>query len=137
MINYETVNRFIGTDWVYKENDCWSVFCKASRAIFDTEIHELVIPEKSSPRANSDLFLNNSELQEWEEVDKPLAGCAVLFLSRSFKPVHIGLYIEKGNVLHCPGTVRKPGYTCYENLKQLRLMYKKIRFFKYEPNLRN
>lgn len=135
-MNLSAVNQFIGQDWVYLDNDCWSVFCRASIAVFGVKIHELEIPKESSLSQNRRLFEENSTGKEWQKIDKPEPGCAVLFKNRLGKPIHIGLYIQKGNILHCPGMMKKPGRTVYEHINLLKMIYKHIEFYAYIPDNR-
>ena len=136
-MNIDAINSFIGSDWVYKENDCWSVFRDASNAVFGVEIHELEIPETSNPGANSHLFESNSHNPEWEFTESPKPGCAVLFKNIRGHPVHIGLYITDGNVLHCEGGPKRPGRTSYDSLNELKKVYQRIEFYEYLPNNRS
>ena len=48
MIDYSIINDFVGTPWVYKENDCWVVVKKASAAIFGRSIvDQIKFPDRS------------------------------------------------------------------------------------------
>ena len=136
-MNINAVNQFIGKDWVYRDNDCWAVFRNASLAVFGVEIHELEIPNESDPAKNSVLFDDNSKQPEWVKIDNPEPGCAVLFKTRRGIPVHIGLHIINGDVLHCPGTIEKPGRTSYDHITALKKIYRVIEFYRYVPNNRN
>jgi len=133
-MNIEAVNQFIGTPWVYRENDCWAVFKKASKAVFDVDIYDIEIPEKSDMDKNASLFNSGSEDSRWQKVEKPSNGCAVLFKNRRGVPIHIGLHVINGDILHCPGTPKRPFSTMYEHIKTLRLQFPIIEFYEYNDN---
>lgn len=133
-MNYNAVNQFIGTPWVYAENDCWAVVRKASLAVFGVEIHEIEIPDKSDVKANTALFSAHSHRKEWAHIDNPCPGCVALFKNLRGNPVHIGIYIEDGNILHCPGSPKIPGATIYEHIDTLSARYPVIEFYEYNCN---
>ena len=134
-MNEAAVNDFIGADWVYRTNDCWTVFRRASAAVFGHDIPEINgIPAQSSVAANRELFDAGANRPEWRQIDKPVDGCAVLFFTARGRPVHIGLYVTRGNVLHCPGSVRNPGRTSYDRLRELRQIFHELRFYEYLPD---
>lgn len=131
MINYDAVNSFIGSEWKYIENDCFAVFRKASKAVFNRDIKALSLPEISTVKGNSKIFYSEINSNRWEKVITPKAGDAVFFYNGRNIPMHIGLYIEKGNVLHCPGTVSRPERTIYENLSMInRFIYRRYEFYR-------
>lgn len=134
MINFNLINSYIGEPWVYAVNDCWAVFRKASKEIFGVEITEIAIPKESDYKKNMNLFEMHSSGKDWRQIDEPEGGAAVMFYDKRGRPVHIGIYCEGGNVLHCHGSKRLKGATTYENLKDLKKRYKKIEFFKYANN---
>ena len=68
------------------------------------------------------------------QVPEPVAGCAVLFGREQGGPAsHIGLYVERGNVLHCMGSPERPGSTRYDELRVLRRIFKRVEFYTYVP----
>ena len=128
-MNLGAVNRFIGTDWSYGDNDCWAVFCKASHAVFGRYVHAVDIPAASDPEANCALFTDEFQRDRWRRVDEPDHGCAVLCRDSKGNAVHVGLYITDGNVLHCPGSVEHGGHTRYDPLATLRRVYGSVEFY--------
>lgn len=133
-MNIEAVNQFIGTDWEYGTNDCWAVFVKASKAVFNIDLPAVAIPERSSEEANAVLFNLHANRRDWVRIEEPENGCAVLFRDDLGNAVHIGLHVENGNVLHCAGTIDKPGRTSYCKLRRLFGVYHRTEFYKYAPN---
>jgi hypothetical protein len=128
MIDYDIVNNFVGKRWVYIENDCWSVFREASAAIFGRPVVPVKIPPVSCVKKNAELFEHYFNNDLWPIVNSPRPGDAVLFKSRKGYTVHIGLYIEKGNILHCMGTPTIAGQTMYEQLSTVLARYKTVEF---------
>ena len=124
-MNLGAVNRFIGIDWSYPDNDCWAVFCKASGAVFGRYVHAVDMPAVSDPS----LFTDEFQRDRWQRVDEPDHGCAVLCRDHQGNAVHIGLYITDGNVLHCPGSVEHGGATRYDTLRLLRRVYGSVEFY--------
>lgn len=133
-MNYSAINQLIGTAWVYRENDCWAVVRKASIAVFGVEIHEIEIPDISNPEENTKLFNSHSGQPEWSKIEKPEPGSVALFKNRRGNPVHIGIYIEGGNILHCNGSPKIPGATMYEHVDILSNRYPAIEFYEYNGN---
>lgn len=136
-MNIEAVNDFIGADWVYKDNDCWTVVRKASYKVFGVNIHEIEIPEQSNPEINTELFERNTIKSEWIKREKPLPGMVAIFINRRNRPIHIGLCITKKDILHCFGTVKNPGKTVLDSLSMLNKVYPKIEYYEYDPGNRN
>lgn len=136
-MNRSAIKELIGEPWSYPDNHCWAVFKKASRLIFGVEVSDVWTPESWDLESNREIFKGNAGAGCWPEIDKPVAGCAVLFNNRRGDPIHIGLYIEGGNVLHCPGTPQYAETTRYDNLKQLKAIYPSWKFYAYAPDLHN
>ena len=128
------MNQFIGTDWEYGTNDCWSVFVKASKAVFDIDLPDVIIPDKSDASANAVLFKLYAGSSNWQRIKELEPGCAVLFRDDLDNAVHIGLHIEGGNILHCAGSVEKPGRTVYCKLRRLFGVYQNTEFYRYAPD---
>ena len=133
-MNYNAVNALIGTPWVYRHNDCWAIVRKASKAVFGVEINEIKIPDISDPVKNTKLFSTHFSGHEWLKVDAPQPGNVALFKNRKGLPVHIGIYIENGNILHCHGSPKIPGATIYEHIDTLSKRYPVIEFYEYNGN---
>ena len=70
-MNIEAVNQFIGTDWKYGTNDCWSVFVAAQEAIFGVIVEAVKIPETSSEEDNAALFDWHSKTKKWHTQKLP------------------------------------------------------------------
>ena len=133
-MNYDTINSFIGKPWVYGSNDCWAVFRKASKAIFNIDVNEVEIPESPDQEKNKSLFMDEVSRPYWVLTDNPTAGCAAFFYDKSGNIVHIGLYLGNGNILHCYGIPEKGGSTKIDKEKVLARAYSKIEYYEYIPN---
>ncbi len=103
---------YIGTPWTRDGNDCWQFFRRVQaerfgRVIpaFDMASHRAVVCARA--------VAENPERANWQPVDRPQEGDAVL-MAHASHPSHIGLWIDVdgGGVLHCsngPGVVfQKP-----------------------------
>lgn len=136
MIDYDLVNSFVGKPWVYKEHDCWTVLKQASKELFDIEINDVVdLPDFEDNQATSELIKQHSEYPFWEQVENPKSGDMIVFYDRSDHPIHVGLYIEKWNILHCMGSQSmKNGRTRYDHITVLKLLYKKFETYRYVDN---
>jgi len=131
MINYDAVNSFIGREWEYMTNDCFAVFKKASKLIFGRDIKSIDLPGTSSIKESIKIFENELSGQYWNRVFSPAPGDAVFFFDKNDHPFHIGLYIENGNVLHCPGSNKNPQKTTYENLRLInRFVYRRFEYYR-------
>lgn len=133
-MNYAAINSFIGKPWIYQKNDCWAVFRKASKAIFGISINEIEIPKHPDLEKNKDLFKREISRDYWRLTDTPKSGCAAFFYDKKGSAVHIGLYVENGDILHCNGQPEKGGSTTLDNIKTLRRLYGKIEYYEYVPN---
>lgn len=103
---------YIGMPWTRDGNDCWQFFRRVQaerfgRVIpaFDMASHRAVVCARA--------VAENPERANWQPVDRPQEGDAVL-MAHASHPSHIGLWIDVdgGGVLHCingPGVVfQKP-----------------------------
>lgn len=134
-MNYDAINALIGSPWVYVENDCYAVVKKALKSVFGVSVPDIALPDVSNPRKNSALFEQQSNSRYWKKVDSPKPGCVVLFYNKHDTPFHCGLYIERGDVLHCWGSPKIQGSTVCENLSKMnKSVYKKYEFYKYAYN---
>ena len=101
---------YIGMPWTRDGNDCWQFFRRVQaerfgRVIpaFDMASHRAVVCARA--------VAENPERANWQPVDRPQEGDAVL-MAHASHPSHIGLWIDVdgGGVLHCingPGVVWK------------------------------
>lgn len=133
MIDYEIVNSFVGKPWIYKENDCWATIKKASLAIFGVEINDIVsLPDDPDDDVTTSIIEEHKEYPCWEQTNKPQGGDVVIMFDRSGDPVHCGLYIEKGNILHCLGSATmKNGKTRYDHISVIKSLYPKFEAYRY------
>jgi hypothetical protein len=136
-MNLDAVNQFIGSEWEYQTNDCLAVFRKASAAVFGVTIPEIRTPPVSDEAVNALLFDQHVQRREWQRVEAPTPGCAALFRDRNGRAVHIGLYVEGGNVLHCPGTPSRPGRTAYDPIRLLRRIFGAVEYYQHVPDNSN
>lgn len=103
MIDYKKLNSFIGIPWEYGNNDCWAIFKRSSKSLFNNEIVEIEVPIEEDLTKTISIFENATKSKKWQRIEVPVPGCAVLFRNKREHPVHIGLYIEKDFVLHSAG----------------------------------
>lgn len=136
-MNLSAVNRFIGLDWRYPDNDCWAVFRDAALTVFGITVHEVSVPPEPDAAANAELFDRHAASPQWQRVEQPGPGCAVLCRDTHGHAVHIGLYIVDDNVLHCLGSPQRAGRTTYDPLRALRRLFPVIEFYRYAPRHRN
>ena len=131
-MNLSKVNQFIGLEWQYPDWDCWQTFIVASEAIFGVTVAPIKIPRQSDP-AEAAVLMDSEALswRKWRQVKDPEPGCAVFCRDRHGTAVHVGLYVEGGNVLHTMGSLDRPGNTSYDELKLLRRLFGTIEFFAY------
>lgn len=136
MIDYEALNKYIGKPWVYIEHDCYAVVKQAAKEFFDINIVDLVeLPSRPNDAKTAETILEQTEKRQWNKVVEPQGGDVVVLFNRQMVPVHVGLYIEKSNVLHCfGGENMKNGRTRYDHLTVLELIYPYSEFYRYENN---
>lgn len=140
MMNFDAVESFIGSRWVYKRNDCWAVAKKASLKIFNKKLPLIPLPDNSNLGDNIDIFYSELNNSKWVKIETPKSGCMALFYAKIngvLSPVHVGIYIVDGNILHCDGSVRKGGCTTYDQVKTLVGKYNKyecVTFHEYSDN---
>lgn len=133
MIDYKKVNSFIGKPWVYIENDCWAVVKQASKAIFGVEILEIVdIPDCPNDICTQLAIADQIKKSRWVRRDSPVGGEVVVMYSATGQPVHVGLYVENGNILHCFGGENvKNGKARYDHISVIKLLYPRLEFYLY------
>lgn len=123
------VSKYIGKPWVYKENDCWSVFKASAKDIFNIDVKEVLIPSSPDFAKNISIFEENANSNDWKKIEKPISGCAVLMRNRRGHPIHIGLHVENNYVLHCDGNINTPGQTKYENIREIKKRYSLLEYY--------
>lgn len=140
MIDFGKVERFIGRPWIYAENDCWAVARKAAKEIFNKDLPLVDLPSVSNLDKNINLFSDHASSKKWDKIDSPESGCMALFyakINNVLSPVHVGIHIIDGNILHCDGSPKRGGSTTYDQIKSLVGKYRKyesVEFYKYANN---
>jgi len=124
MIDYAAVNRYIGEDWDYRRNNCWHVFCRASREIFGNDIPNPQGFGSVYEDGVSEAIAREAAGPKWVRVEGPaLKGGEAVVLGG----VHIGLHVDNGMVLHCC----KSRGTTYDSILLLGKIYKTVEFYRY------
>lgn len=134
LINYDTLTSFIGEPWVYQKNDCWSVFKRAAKSLFGIAVEDVKIPVSEDLSQTIAIFEEGAKSSQWRRMSALEPGCAVLFRNRRGHAIHIGLHIEKGNVLHCSGSRCQKGSTMYENIDDIMRKYGSCEYYEYSNN---
>ena len=136
MIDYDLVNSFIGKKWIYLENDCWAVIKQASKQIFGVEIVDNISFSDKPAKGETALIVNEqTKLPCWMKTDNPKGGDVVVFNDRKNNPVHVGIFIEAKNVLHCMGGHSvKNGKTRYDSINTIKLIYPICETYTYVDN---
>ena len=93
--------QYIGEPYEPQANDCWA-FCRRVWHVhfgFDVPV---VTVAGTNLRAITRAFSYHEERDQWQPVDVPAEGDAVL-LAHSKYPSHVGIWIDAdgGGVLHC------------------------------------
>ena len=133
MINYDVVNRFIGKEWIYLKFDCYALVKQASKEIFGVEIKDQIsFSEEPDLLFNANTFNEQKTKPCWSRVDEPSAGVVAMFYDVNKSPSHIGLMIDKSNVLHCLGGLSIRNGKCrYDEISLISRIYKSIEYYKY------
>ena len=91
-------SKYIGMEWVAGENDCWAFFRKVQADHFGIDVPAVDVNSISRLSCMREFGING-ERENWESVQEPREGDAVL-LGIGRRPSHIGLWAN-GGVLHC------------------------------------
>lgn len=99
-------SQYIGLSWRSCADgpdayDCWNFFRLVQREHYGVSVPTVGFVE--SWREAATLLETHEERQRWQQVERPLDGCAVL-MARTRLPVHIGTWIRANGtegVLHC------------------------------------
>ena len=136
MINYDLVNSFIGKPWVYLESDCWAIVKQASKQIFGVEIIDNISFSDKPVKGETALIVGAQKKRPcWIKTDKPKGGDVVVFNDRKNNPAHVGIMIEKNNILHCLGGPDvKNGKTRYDSINTVKLIYPICEAYTYADN---
>lgn len=132
-MNYNKLQNLIGIPWIYKESDCWAIFKRGLKDIFDVEVSDLILPNKSSVNANIAIFEHELNPPKWIRIEKQKPGCAAVFYDYANRPVHVGLMIDNISVLHSMGA---PGMNTSSRLDKINVilkhrLYSKCEFYDY------
>lgn len=97
---------YLGHTWRAGANgpdswDCWSFFRHVQATHYGRKVSDVCV-DASNIHAVARAFGNHDERENWNEVEAPLDGDAVL-MSHSRYPSHVGIYlaVDGGGVLHC------------------------------------
>lgn len=96
--------QYIGVPWEAGAQgphafDCMGFFrCIQSRH-FGIELPAIVAPDYDDPTRLVSFFGRHQEHFNWQQIDVPVQGCAVIVR----KPLHVGVWLEidGGGVMHC------------------------------------
>ncbi|CTQ53536.1 hypothetical protein LP7551_02060 [Roseibium album] len=79
---------------------CWGAFCAAQEILGRCDLPEFV-PENVTLAARGEALAGHPERDRWQEISKPVTGCAVL-MGRQKLSIHVGCYLDLdgGGVLH-------------------------------------
>lgn len=92
---------YIGEPWVAREHDCWAFFRRVYAEHFGIMVPEIDI-DPHAPLIIRHEFARHDERKNWNEIDVPQEGAAVL-MGKNRRPAHVGVWIgaDGGKVLHC------------------------------------
>lgn len=95
--------QYLGEPWVAQEHDCWAFARRVWREQFGRHVPHVPF-DATSPLACRRALVNEPERLQWEKVETPADGDAVL-LSKSSRPSHVGVWADAngGAVVHCVG----------------------------------
>ncbi len=131
-MNLSVIDEIIRPPWSYPDNDCWSVFRRASLEVFNIRVPEITVPEQHNPGEAAILFDEHAASPCWVRLEELEPGCAVLFRSRGVAqvPVHIGLHVHIGNVVHCAQRLNGR----YDHIGVLRRLFGSAEYYRYDAN---
>lgn len=100
--------KYIGKPWERVEHNCWTFFRIVQHEQFGRDIPDYAF-DASNRRNSAQAVSANPERSNWEKVETPKEGDAVLLAHARF-PSHVGVWVDAdgGGVLHCvngPGVV--------------------------------
>lgn len=126
--------KYIGLPWARGAQgpdafDCWQFFRHVQRERFGRDVPDVEKAyDPASTLSCARAFDRAEERARWKEVSEPAEGDAVL-IGRSIAPIHIGLWMDCGTVLHC----LKGSGVVSSSLDSLRLMgLGCVRFFRFD-----
>lgn len=124
-------SKYIGMPWVYIENDCIAVVRQVLREQFGVNVPVIDLPTKRSATAVMRAFAAEKERDYWKPCELK-EGAVVLFFDRHDKASHVGLFVGRGNVLHCCGSPSNPGQTMIQPLSfLLQTSFKRFELYEY------
>lgn len=129
-IDYDLLNTYIGKKWVYIDNDCFSVAAEISFLVFGNPMTAVSLPDVSTIRNNDALYRAYFGGDSWGEVECIEPGDIALFKSARGTVVHMGIHIDRGEIVHCCGSDTVPGSTVMEPLRQLTARYAAVEFYR-------
>lgn len=93
--------KYIGEPWVAGVHDCWAFVRRVWAEQFGRDVPAVDV-DACNKLACVRAFTGHDDRANWELIDTPYEGCAVL-LSQSQHPSHVGVWVDVdgGGVLHC------------------------------------
>ena len=129
----QALRNYLNIPWVYKESDCWAIFKMMSNDLLSVSLPDLNLPDKSSIKANAEVFEKEILSPRWEKSDTPRFGSAVVFYGNSEKAIHIGFAIDHKTMIHSMGSPKTQTYSRCDKIRSMINMglYKRYEFYNY------
>ena len=135
-------NEFVGIPWVQGGcsevgADCWGLLTLVSR-----EVYGVVIAEYEGSKVSGELLTTviNYEManNRWRETYNPRPGDAVVMFDRvSGKALHVGIFVENGNILHSPDQRENgTGSSAIHPVRVLNRVFKRLEYYRYDHDIK-
>jgi len=124
----EFLSRVIGIPWSdracsFDKTDCWGLIVLYYRHVKGIELHHV-----DGYESGADFVTCHDDVStHWQETEQPVTDCMITFYHAG-KPVHVGILIAPGKVLHSRG---ESGTVRIDSLLALKRMYSSVGYMTY------
>ncbi len=105
-------NKYIGLNYHKYKFNCWHLTKKILHEVFNISLPD---------------YPNTNDLPLCDKLDKPVEGCLALMYSYgTHSPDHVGVCINKNQILHCHGSKPQSGLS---EIRACEQMFWKVEFY--------
>lgn len=127
------INKVIGIPWENRKSDFNSTDCFGLVYLYFMHVHNKEIPLPPgyyNKKPFEYCWEGYVDKDNWEPINNPIDGSVAFMSYDKDVPAHIGIVINRTQVLHCTGNIEKPGTVKIQSIRSIKKYYGQVKFFK-------
>jgi cell wall-associated NlpC family hydrolase len=128
----EFIKKILGKPWVNRAHTFGAVDCFGLVILYYQHVLRIdlpVVPGFDEKVNFVDCF--NEGQKRWQEISLPNETGILFTCYHGDVPMHVGLCVGHGKVLHCRGSENQPGKVEIHSLRAIQRLYGKISYHKF------